>query len=251
MISKEALEYLISTGQKAREVRFVGLTPDGRHARFDVAGELKEVIEPPPVRAHRVYSLADLINYVIDTASDHETVIWYSRQAVILMLDDADRRDRVTFDLRLSEIFHHLVQLHEDLDPGSLDQRGFVRLLRNLGIEAALIAPFRRLDWTTHMASVGETMPGRDRLGKDVQANVAGISDLPEDLIVSTPVYREIGERELVHVRCRIETFPLEQRLQIRPFPGEIDLAFEQAMGSISERLREGLDNQSIYYGMP
>jgi len=93
---------------------------------------------------------------------------------------------------------------------------------------------------------------GRDRLGKDVHATVAGTSELPEDVIIMAPVYRQLGEQELVAVRCRIETFPGEQRLQLRPFPGEIDAAFEHAMGSIRERLFQDLkDSIRIYYGEP
>ena len=119
-------------------------------------------------------------------------------------------------------------------------------------LQRVFIAPFRRLDWNQTIRSEGEVTETRDRLGKEIRAQVAGTADLPEDLIVLTPVYRQLGEQELHQVRCRIDLHPLDQRIELSPFPGEIDAAYERQQGSIAQRLREGLgEDTRIYYGTP
>jgi len=52
-------------------------------------------------------------------------------------------------------------------------------------------------------------------------------------------------------VRCVIRTHPANERIAIRPVPGEIDTAIELAQGSIRQRLEELLGDGAIFYGSP
>jgi hypothetical protein len=248
MISREALELLISTAQQAKRVERLDTSPDGRVAIYDEGGTISEVPIPPPERNHRVRSLADLIAFAAECSA---AIVWHDRGSVVLILDDRDRRDRVTFELTRFETFV-LLSAQTGADHQAVhDQRGFVRLLRDLGADSAVIAPFRRLDWQASVRVTGEHGQTADRLGREIQGSISG-TDLPEDLIIMTPVYAQAGETELQSVRCRIDCQVLEQRLALRPLPGEIDAAYERAQDSIRERLRKGLgDDARIYYGSP
>lgn len=249
-LTKEALQLLISTGQAAQRPERIDVE-DPRRIYYTVQGTPQPFDVPAPVRDSRLNSLADLIEACQELSGSTHAVVWHAPRGVVVILDDDDRRDRLTFSLTFSEPFVRLSELAET--PEALDQRGFVRLLRrDLGVDAPTVAPFRRLEWSTVKAAIGETAPGRDRLGRDIQAKVAGAAELPEDLLVTVPVYRECGERGEYAVRCAIDIEPLEERIYFRPLPGEIDTAIDLAQASIHDRLEAGLGTDvPVFYGTP
>lgn len=259
MFDASALEFFANLAKASQAVEKLGSTPDGRETRYRVGGALQTVAERPPARNHRAYSLADLIAFADDhRGEDHVQAVWHGPESVTLILDDGDRCDRVTFVLTWSvpfAILRQLDQVEEDLvvlgAPNRLRQKNFVRLLDvTLGVNKALVAPWRALDWQSHMAARGEIQAGRDRLGREIEAKVAGTSELPDEITIVCPVYREPGERDLVSVRCRIEIFPGDESLALTPIPGEVDAATDLAQGSIHDRLVEGLGKEArVYYG--
>lgn len=257
MISREALELVKELAEKAQAVEDLGLSPDGRERLYRVGDELVPRLAAPPSRDHRVWTLSDLIRFANDYANSKSVsgpgglVFWHCRTCVVLVLDDADRRDKMTFQLTYWSAFYTLVQLSASVVRYS--QRDFVRLLQvHLGVDRAIMTPFRKLDWNQQIHATGEVTPGRERLGKDVASQVAGTSGLPEDILMSTPVYAEQGERETVQVRCLIDTFPAEEKLALIPLPGEVEAAIDAAQASIHERLIKALGSDArVYYGSP
>ena len=251
---REALEFLRERFEAAGGVRDLGPTEDDRNRRYQVGGQIQTVDIPPNPRNHLVYCLDDLISFVehhADPEGHITPAIWHHTDRVVAILDDDDRRERCGFPLEFSEPFQRLREL--DVGAHKFRQREFVRFLDLiLGVEKALVARFRRLDWRTQIAATGEVAPGRDRLGKEVNATVAGTAELPDDLLVNVPVYREKGETDPRVVRCRIETYPTDEVLTLRPVPGEIDAALDAAQMSIRQHLVEALGPDArIYYGSP
>lgn len=254
MITKETLELLINTAKAAAGPHDLGLTTDGRRRRLFHEGTITNLPEPPTSIDHVVHTLGDLITFAErDVPGDPPQSVWHSDSAVVLLCDERDRRDRVTFRLSHWEALVCLQQISSQPQQHLLDQRGFIRLLELvLGTDKALITPFRRLNWKTSVSANGDVQSGRDRLGREVNAEVSGTTDLPDEILVHTPVYRERGEREVWHIRCRIETFPAQERILIQPYPGEIEAAIEGQQQAIHDRLVDGLhDGVPVYYGEP
>lgn len=257
MISKEALELAINTAQAAAGPTKLCDDPSKQAVHYLVGDKQITVPLGPAPRDHRVYSLDDLIAFVRDhSGSDWITSTWHSRIGVVAVLDDDQRRDYCTLPLTCSVPFEQLRWLDEDVR--WLDQRAFVRLLHfALGIDRTFVAPFRRLDWSQQTTGVGEVVHGRDRLGSEISAAVTGAAELPEDLMVRVPVYRESGETDCSIVRCAIMTDPSRRLLNLRPLPGEVDAAIDQHQQSIHERLLAGFTNEEseictlVYYGRP
>jgi len=251
---KEALQFLTTQAQAAQAVQKLDQPRDRRSVRYRVGDEIRDLPEDPPPRRHEVGSLDDLIRFALDHAVEGTTqAIWHQAVGVMLVLDDAERLDLCAFRLSWSPAFAALLDLDCD-PPRCYSQRDFIRLLDvTLGVDPAIVARFRKLDWSTMIAAQGEIAKGRDRMGKEVNSSVAGTDDLPDDLMLHVPVYREPGERETHAVRCRIETWPQNSTLSLIPLAGECDLAIEWAQGSIRERLVATFDDDSvrIYHGKP
>ncbi len=254
-MSEQALELLLETARAAAHPEQV-VTGDPRKLTFIKGAKITEVAMPPPVRKAEVNSLEDLM---LATRSDMATkpTIWHSSAGVVLVLNDTDRRDRVSFTLGFSGPFATLVQLASPDATKYFDQRQFLRLLRiDLGAPEPVVAPFRRLDWHTEKSAVGEIGPGRDRLGTDIQGNVAGAGDLPTDILFHVPIYSDLGERGVWPVRCEVELDLRNEKVGLIPQTGEIETAIDAAQGSIHDRLVSGLSVEGeeeipIYYGCP
>lgn len=255
MIQADALKLLQDTAQQAVAAKIVPVPGDGRQAFVSLAGALEVVPVPPACRAHQVFSLADLVDFTKSIPTKEGSppptpVIFHGPKAVTLLIDTHDRRDVVIFPLTFSRPFMRLQAL--DQQPVAFDQRAFCRLLQfELAVSKSIVAPFRNLDWQTQVAVRGETAPGKDRLGREVLSQVKGTSDLPDEIVVATPVYVQQGERELVAVRCAVELDAGTQRLALVPFPNEIETQIDAAQARIHERLTESLETVPVFYGEP
>lgn len=266
MLHRDTLELIQQTAREAQSATLLkDLNTDGRTAWVNIAGELREVKLPPTVRKHTVHSLDDLILYAARAAEDCENradnpnppagpVVWHGRSGVVLVIDDADRRDLVQFPLTFSERYQVLRRLAEKRP--ALMQAEFVRLLRlELGFSNAIVGQFRRLQWQAGSTTVGDLRHGQDKLGKDIQSVVQGVDELPEDLDVPAPVYQQYGEDEEYLVRCSIEIDTQNQRLYLIPKPDELERVADKAQASIRARLEGRLQDEKpkvpIYYGQP
>lgn len=250
-ISKEALQLLLATGQQAQAPQVLEGIDDPRTQHFALAGQTVAFDVPPPLRRAQVYSLADLIE-VAHSPIASRPVMWHGDSAVVLVLDDDDRRDRVTLLLTHPRPWQILAGLEQE--PRWLDQRSFVKLLRfELGVPAGTVAPFRRMEWSTTKAAQGEVQPGRDRLGRQINAEVAGAGELPEELVISTSIYDQLGERSPASVRVAIDIDTAGERLSLSPLPGEIQAAIDDHQMGIQDRLKAelGVPACPVYYGTP
>lgn len=269
MFPAETLKLIQATAQQAHAAQRLDV-PDPRRTHFVLQGERFEVPINPPLRKHVVYSLEDLIAYTLRAEGASRTdgspegaprtgaspVLWYAQNGMRLILDDADRRDVVLFELEFSIPFKALQTL--DREPVSMTQQQFLHLLRvQLGVDKFHVQKFRKLDWETIIRAKGEVDRGRDRLGKEIASQVSGVDDVPEELQVTVPVYRNPGEMEPHTVGCLIELNAANNTIQLVPKPGEVDLAVNAHLAGLRQRLEEGLaelegDRQiPIYYGTP
>jgi hypothetical protein len=252
MIPKETLQLIQETAQKAQRAAIVDVPGDGRHVYMQQGDHVDKLEVPPACRTHVVHSLAELIAYALNQANP-KPIVWHGMEGVVLLTDDADRRDRVVFPLTQSARFKVLCKLAEETV--LMQQAAFVKLLRiQLGLDnLVVVSKFRKLDWAVGNEGQSEVRHGADRLGKSITAKVQGIDELPEELDVPVPVYQQTGEREEYVVRCAIEIDAVNQRFQLVPLPDELERVMDLAQDSIGKRLAGGLDECKVpvYYGVP
>ncbi|MGA2035377.1 MAG: hypothetical protein ABSG68_24280 [Thermoguttaceae bacterium] len=271
-LQKDTLELIQKTACDAQAAIIVNVPGDGRTVYLSQGGELKDIQIQPAPRDHRVHSLADLIAYAKSVVgetpsplaqiyrsavSDGGPVVWHNEEGVVLVLDDDDRRDRVTFALHNSRRFLILKQCMKER--AWMKQPAFIRLLRiDLALDnLRVVGQFRRLDWETGQRGSSEVRPGADRLGKEIMAKVQGVDELPEELSIPCPVYCDMGEREEYVIRCALEIDAVNQAFQLLPIADELEYIVDLAQASIRARLDAELsdvqDNLAVpvYYGAP
>jgi hypothetical protein len=254
----ETLELIQQTAKQAQAPVVVeSLNTDGRTAYVQQGGEIKQFPLPAKPRDHRVGSLADLILFA-QREDNKSPIVWHGVECVVLVTNDADRRDSVTLPLTLSERFKTLQMLAEEKP--ALTQVEFIRLLRvDLGLDnTAVVAKFRKLDWSNGAEANGDIQHGSAKLGKSIAAKVQGIDALPDELPVEVPVYQQTGERQAYIVQCLIEIDTLNQRFQLIPKADELERVVDLAQAGIHERLNVALNsdaatdaNVPVYYGTP
>jgi len=220
---------------------------DPTHKIVVQSGKYTLIDVPPPQRAHQLLTLADLM-VLANRYKDGS--IWYLMNKIVLLLDDNDRREFVVMPLELSTPWKLLMKLQEH---GPLTQKDTIRLLKQLGLNAAVIAVFRKLDFESRIRSSGQVDKGRETMGKSIEAQVQGTAELPEEVCVSVPIYITPGERQTYTVRLTVDYDVAQSppRILIEPEPDVLEEIVEQHMADIRERLEEELPGYQIYHGCP
>lgn len=252
-LPKETLELIQQTARDAQAARLLPELGDGRTAFVQQGDAIKNFPIAPAVRLHEVRNLVDLIAYAL-RPDNPRPVVWHGPGGVVLVLDDADRRDRVVFPLTFSDRYLTLAKLAESRP--ALSQAQFVRLLRvDLGLNALVVKQFRRLDWQDGRSGAAEISHGNERISQSIVAKIQGVDELPDELQVPTPVYRQDGERTEYLVRCFVEVDPANQVFGFGPMPDEMTKIIDRAQADIRSRLDAGTarDDGQIptYYGQP
>lgn len=248
---KEALEFIRGQFTRAEAARLLSIPGDGRKAFVDQAGTVTPYDVTPPLRTHRVDSVDDMVAAAKTWKA--KPVLWISGEAVVLITDDGDRRDKVTLPLVKSSQFARIIAL--GVDP-ELEQAELLRTLR-VDLSGAInrgdvIATVRKLKWRTGASGTSEITHGGESMGRQIEAEVTGAGDIPESLVVSCPIYRNPGERDYTFtIGMDLEIVPQDQTFRLRPMPDEIERVTEAALAGIRERLETALGDVAIFYGTP
>lgn len=248
---KEALDYLSESFKKAHGARKLDLPGDGRKVYVDQGGTLTPLDVAPGLRSHRVDSVDDMI--AAAQKWNVAPVLWINGDSVVLVTDDADRRDKITLPLVKSNQFAKLIELAKDPE---LDQPELIRLLRidlpGAAGRAELLATVRNIKWRTASAGNANIQHGNESMGKTIEAEVSGAGNIPEQVLVSGPVYRNHGEREAAFgVLCDLEIVTADQVFRFKPLPDEIEKVTDAALAGIRDRLVDGLGKVDVFYGTP
>lgn len=249
-LSKEALELIQQTAQKAQAPQVIPVPGELRLCRVVMNGQTAMYAVPPTPREHTIQSIADLIEYANQEWIKTRSVVWHEEGEVVLVIDDEDRHDTIRFFLTRTIQAGKLFELANRLQ--WFDQLAFVRMLRlDLRVDPTIVGKFRRLDWSQGTTASQEAMHGRDRLGKQIQAEVRGIDELPEEIVVRVPLYREPAEDTLYDVLVLVEIDTTNNRLALIPAPGELDHVVQTHQMGIRQRLEDGLSDTPAFYGSP
>lgn len=225
-----------------------------------IDGTVDEVTDVHPFRKHIVYDIDSLSTWATGeadgaTASDdtkNGRHVWHSENEVVLVLDDREYRENlVTMPLPKHPKFLAL----KDGTNKKFEQRDLIQFLRlNLKEEITnafpdFIARLRAIKIKKDESGESNIQHGRESMGREVMAEVAGISELPEDITLQVPVW--LHHEFVVSIECAFDVNVQDQSFQFRPKPGVIERAMCSAQEWLHTRLGEECGPAVILFGKP
>lgn len=215
-------------------------------------------------RAHQAYSLDGVTSFanrfwpVKDADQkigdkDDQPVVWYNRHATTCLLNDNDRRERVTFGYKFSPQYDSIAELSK---VGVFDQRSLILWLRTAMAGCMqhcpnLVATVRSVKFSMSSEAAGDEKHGRASLGKSVRSELAQADDVPEEVTFTVPVFQPYS---MVFIRANVtvavEIQPAEQKFRLIPLPGQLELAAGAGEAQIRQWLLDNFEGP-IYYGVP
>ena len=222
--------------------------PFAKH--FFVNGQVLCVAVPPTARNHTVSTLNDLIAAVKEYGSRGEGSVWHHEEAVIFILNDSDRRERITLPLVFSE---HWVILQKI--PSAITQRDFVRLLRHdlAGcLPDTLLPAISKIEVATSAGQRNEINPGRERGSREFAVDLANSGEIPEQFFATLSVYATAGLRQPRRIKMSLDyTLPPAQvTFQVAAMPDELEVAMQDAQAELHKLLCEAIEIP-VFHGNP
>lgn len=247
-LEPQTLEQIRQLAVNAAMPKIIPIPGDERTVIIATDGGVEYRDIPPPVIAHTVGTLEDLIAFAKAGTPDKSS-IWHDEDGVVLLLDESDRRDFVKLPFEYSKEFALMVQL--EATDSFMTQAAFVRMLRiKLRVDPSIVNVFRTIDFKRLDGSKGDIQHGKESLGRSVEAAVQGTVAIPEELVIGLPLYETLGERQNYSVRCAVEVDAQQGTFKLTPFAGETAHVLQEHQGNIHRRLLEHFD-VNVYYGSP
>lgn len=173
-----------------------------------------------------------------------ETIVWYDRPAIVVILDDFTRRDRATMELKFTPQMQQLLELEEKQT--KFNQVAFRRLLK---IE---LAGCRQddavLNWVSAMKFSNNSTAGgvitnqRASLGKAVDdAASSELGPCPETMTLQVRIFDDPSLRDTWPVECEVEILAPEQSFRLVPLPMQLHDAIEAQLSVIGDHLATNL----------
>ena len=252
---KDVTQYVFDAGQaagKKTNANILDRLCDPRTIVYELNGKIEQRDIPPPLRAHKVDSVGDLI--AAAQRWSREGVIWLSAESAELVADDTDRRDRVTLPLCFSHVFQTLKSLGDHAN-SRMDQVTLIRLLRREFRKSpgasTLLASVRKIKFRSAKSGYSDLQHGNESLGNTIEAEVTGADGIAETMLVPTNIYSNPGEEDNVFsVTLDLEIDVEKQKFVLRPMPDEIEAAIATALDSIKTRLNDAL-GEPVLFGKP
>ena len=250
---KELLDGLVELAQKSDAIQIVHEAKDGTTLYRSTTGAIGHFDRPPDPRNHKALDSSA----VTDFASVNDgSVIWYSREAVVCLINDETRRDRVTLTLEYSPQMKFFRQL--EANGTAHTQAQLVLILRTTLAgcaedEAAktLLPAIRAVKFTKTSEGEAAIDHGRASIGKRLTEQATGAVAIPETVVFKIPVFANAFQFECP-VICAVDVDAGKETFRLIPLPLEIERAIVEAEGKIFDELHasEGT-GRPIYYGAP
>jgi len=218
-------------------------------------GSVEIIDAQPTFRGHTAEDLETVVAFAhrFDSAS-----IWYSREEIVCLIDDDDRRDSVRIAMIRSDQILKLETL-DDMKP-HITHRDLLMMLRTVFTPASLakapklIDTLRQVKFQAGQVADANIQRGKSSVGKSIATEATFIDTLPETVTLSVPIFDNAFARRPQDVVCALEVHEAEQNFQLFPLPGEVEKAFALAEADIAAAIREmlGADNLTpVYHGAP
>lgn len=252
----EALQHLEEMAVQADELKIVNLREQGGPPELLIIGkDGKE--QKIPLRKDRTHQLANLDDLCALTKRIAKSgTVWHDEEAIRVCFNDEDRVDTGAMRLTRDSRFQAVLDIAKGTKPLNHDQ--FMRLLRSKfdgALSEGTVQTFEKLKFDTNSES--EAAIQRQSIAKSAIAKAVGVSEIPKDIRVSTPVYSEaqVTGQPVSVIRCLVEINAAEQSFLISPIQRDIELAQMAADRHINDQLHQRLDASvnvsGIYQGRP
>jgi hypothetical protein len=248
----EFLKLIQDTAVKAAGAHIIKVD-DPRNVHYAAQdGGVNAIDVPPPDRNHSLQSVDSLLELA---HANPEGAVWHNEMQVIVVLDQGDRREFATLRLLKSSPFAILEKIAAgDTGGKAFTQQALVRLLRhdlrNAGVEHVL-SVVRRIDFKRTGATKGTVEHGRESMGRSVEMEVQGASDIPEFFQATIPVYRTPGAVFHKTVYCTLEIDLASERFVVLPDADSLAEAVHDSQSDLHEALTDELAAIPVYYGSP
>jgi hypothetical protein len=236
---KELLDGLTELARTSMKPVVMSLPGDGRK-QLIATGDGMEIADiAPPVRSHTARSVGSLVEAVMKYKHDSAS-IWHNEEVIEAVLDDEDRRDRITMPLAVSDAWCALKNL-----PVTVTQRDLISLLKfDLGVQQEIIAKFRNVTFSRQQSSQATLKTGDESLGRSVEQAVANVKDIPDVIPLLCTIYRNPGLTCSVRVDLSVEIDIPNETFTLRPGPDALRLAMIETQRHIHEVLTEAVADQ-------
>lgn len=252
---KEAIEKIRElTEQSMRPVIICpDLEPDHIYLIAQPGQPPQRVEAEPEPRDHAAQDLGTVLQF-----ADEGSRVWYSRNGVVVLLDDLERRDRVTLRLRLSEQLACLLVLEST--PRQFSQQELILALRTtfrdcLSAHPNLVDNLRHLRWKAGQQSDVTIKHGERSVGKQLESQVLGTDKLPEYLRLVVPVFANCFESVYASIDLALEPDTATEKFRLIPIPGLIEAQLRRAETRLGVLVVEALGEQAslvpVSYGSP
>ena len=245
----EALEYLIKCGQ-ASQAHVIDGVPGPKHtARIETRdGNIVMVNAEPDPRDHKARDLSAIIAFA-EAEQTKNSAVWYSRDAVVCLINDDDRRDRVTLRLDLSPQILQLMAFEKNTI--SLKQSQLVILLRTtfagcLSTAGEIITIVRNLKFKATIDGQSNLQHGSSSVGRALQQEITGAKAIPEEITLDVPIFAN-AFNFTGRIRVAIDIDIATETFRLIPLPLEIERAIAGAENKIGEALNGSLDVEALY----
>lgn len=182
-----------------------------------------------------------------------ETVVWYDRPAIVVVIDDLTRRDRATMRLNLTPQMKLLLEL-EDKER-KFDQPAFRRLLKielaGCRQDDAVLNWVSAMKFSNNSTSAGVITNQRTSLGQAIDDEaLSELGSCPDEITLQVRVFDDPSLRETWPIVCAVEVLPAERSFRLVPLPLELHNAVESELSVIGQHLVTNLDCP-VFRGQP
>lgn len=157
--------------------------------------------------------------------------VFYSEKRIVLVYDFDERRDRAQCELVTSSQYATL----QSVAGKAMTQKDFIRMLRvtfrGCLSDGNLLTSLRNINWGVNESGTANIQHGQESLGRQLIAQVQGISVIPEELQLTVPMFENHPFR--CSIQCAIDIDAQARTFAITPFPQELRKALESTLDDI------------------
>ncbi len=199
-------------------------------------------LEPEP-RKHTLCTLDECIEFV-NRQADLDTVVWFDRSGIVVVLDDTTRRDVAHMAFQLTPEIVKLAEIEKSKNRFS--QRDFRRMLRidlaKCRTDDLLLNWVSDVKFNSQASSGGIIKTGKESLGSDIeQMAISSQGECPEEIGLWVRVFDDHRLKDTRGVKCAVEVFLREAEFTLTPLPLEIHTAIESELDVVGDKLRAGV----------
>ena len=230
----------------------------GRKLLVNANGVITPYAADPDEREHAVEGLEDLVRLAADKTLAPDPVIWHDENAVVLALNDAKQWGTARFTLAKLNVWRAV----EGLQNGIVTQKDLLNRLR-VALADAVVTPtglidlLRNVRFSVSQDAASSIKHDGSSFGKSIEMQASGAAELPEELTITSKVYRHgMPDGFTAKVRFALDVECESNKFRITAVGDDVSYAIDEAQGVLRATLetlakQHGIENARIFRGRP